>query len=85
MRPTVRIAFWAIVPHVISLIGSIASAMLAKACVAPSFMACSRLNSSGSIAKIRFAPAALAPWTALMPTPPMPITATLSPGVTSAA
>ena len=47
--------------------------------------ASSRLNATGSMAKIRSAPARRAPWTALAPIPPIPITATFSPGRTSAA
>ena len=52
--------------------------------MAPNSMACSRLNSTGSIAMTRLAPAARAPCTALMPMPPMPMTATLSPGLVPA-
>ena len=58
--------------------------MEAKAWVAPRAMACSRLNSTGSMAMIRWAPATRAPCTALMPMPPTPITATLSPGLVPA-
>ena len=84
MRPTVMIAFSAIRPQVSSLSGSMASAMLEKVWVAPKAMACSRLNSTGSIATTRLAPAMAAPWTALMPTPPMPMMTTVSPALTSA-
>ena len=47
--------------------------------------ALSRLNSTGSMAADRSAPAIRAPWMALAPIPPMPTTATYSPGCTSAA
>ena len=50
--------------------------------VAPKRLACSRLNSTGSTAMIRRAPATRAPWIALMPMPPTPSTATVSPGRT---
>ena len=56
--------------------------MVAEACVAPNSRALSRLNGTGSIAKIRRAPASRAPWTAAEPSPPTPTTATLSPGLT---
>ncbi len=45
-------------------------------------MACSRLNSSGSTAMTLRAPANAAPWTALIPTPPIPYTTVVSPGRT---
>ena len=45
-------------------------------------MAFSRLNSSGSTAMTLRAPANAAPWTALMPTPPIPYTTVVSPGRT---
>ena len=47
-------------------------------------LACSRLNGIGSTAMIRRAPATRAPWIALMPMPPTPSTATVSPTVTCA-
>src|SRR4051812_34559191 len=47
-------------------------------------MAFSRLNSTGSMAMMFVAPAALAPCTALAPTPPIPTTTTVSPGFTPA-
>jgi len=47
-------------------------------------MARSRLDSTGSMTMTRFAPAAAAPCTAFMPTPPAPMTTTFSPGRTSA-
>ena len=53
--------------------------------VAPNVGASVRLSSTGSMAKIISAPARRAPCTAEAPMPPMPITATLSPGCTSAA
>ena len=48
--------------------------------VAPNSIAFSRLNSTGSTAITRLAPAIAAPCTALMPMPPMPTTTTVSPG-----
>ena len=48
--------------------------------VAPNSIAFSRLFSSGSMAQICLAPASRAPWMALAPMPPMPTTATTSPG-----
>ena len=48
--------------------------------VAPNSIAFSRLNSTGSMAMIRLAPARRAPWMALAPMPPTPTTATVSPG-----
>ena len=48
--------------------------------VAPKNFAVSRLNSTGSTAITDFAPAARAPCTALMPTPPVPMITTVSPG-----
>ena len=53
--------------------------------MAPNSIAFSRLNSTGSMAAITRAPASLAPWMALEPMPPMPTTATVSPGCTWAA
>ncbi len=47
-------------------------------------MAHSRFCATGSITMTRLAPAAAAPWTAFMPTPPAPMTTTFSPGRTSA-
>ena len=52
--------------------------------MAPNSRAFSRLNATGSIATMFRAPAILAPWTALMPMPPMPMTMTVSPALTSA-
>src|SRR3954464_5798575 len=48
--------------------------------VAPKNFAVSRLNSTGSTAITAFAPAARAPWTALIPTPPVPTMTTVVPG-----
>ena len=48
-------------------------------------MAFSRLNATGSTAMTWLAPACAAPWTALMPMPPMPMTMTVSPALTSPA
>ena len=59
--------------------------MWAKVWVAPSLAAISRLKRTGSTAITEAAPARAAPWTALMPTPPTPITMTASPGRTPAA
>ena len=61
-----------------------ASATLSAVCVAPSSIAFCRLNSTGSIAMMFRAPAIRAPCTALMPMPPMPMTTTVSPALTSA-
>src|SRR6056297_1110326 len=72
-------------PYVDSPRSSIASAIDAYEWVAPSSIAFSRLNSTGSMAATTRAPASLAPWTALAPMPPTPTTATKSPGPTSAA
>src|SRR4051795_4785510 len=52
--------------------------------VAPNVLAISCLDSSGSIARIAAAPAALAPWMTDRPTPPQPTTATFVPGRTAA-
>ena len=62
-----------------------ASSIEGAVCVAPKVGARSRLSWTGSMAKIISAPARRAPCTADAPMPPMPITATLSPGRTSAA
>jgi hypothetical protein len=70
--PTVTSAWSAICPQVSSLIFAAASSAVAKAWVAPNFMAVSRLNGTGSTTTTFFAPAWAAPWTALMPIPPMP-------------
>ena len=83
--PIVMITLLAIVPHVTSCTSGSASSIEAAVCVAPNSIAFSRLFSSGSTAKIRLAPASLAPWMALAPMPPTPTTTTLSPGPTSAA
>ena len=57
IRSGVRIAESAIWPRVRSVMAAIASSAVAKACVAPSSMAFSRLFSSGSTATTYFAPA----------------------------
>ena len=72
-------------PQVSCWIRPKASSTLAATWVAPNFLASSRLNSTGSMAKIRSAPASLAPIRAAAPMPPMPMMATSSPGLTSAA
>ena len=54
------------------------------ACVAPSPSAAASLSCDTSTATIGCAPATTAPSSALMPTPPQPITATRSPGRTPA-
>ena len=74
----------AICPAVISVTSGMASVIEANVCVAPNSIAFSRLNSSGSTATTRAAPAIRAPCTALMPMPPMPTTTTVSPTWTSA-
>jgi len=61
------------------------AATAAAVCVAPNCMAFSRLNSTGSMAMTRLAPANFAPCTAFAPMPPIPTTHTVSPGWTSAA
>jgi hypothetical protein len=70
--PTVMIARSASSPQVVSLTKSYASPAAAKACVAPNTLAISRLNGTGSTTTTFFAPANLAPCTALLPTPPAP-------------
>ena len=62
-----------------------ASSTEAATWVAPKVGAKVRLSSTGSMAKIISAPASRAPCIAEAPMPPTPITATLSPGRTSAA
>ena len=52
--------------------------------VAPKIRAASSLAATTSIATIGFAPESAAPWMQLSPTPPVPITTALSPGLTSA-
>ena len=80
--PGVMITLSAIWPQVISPTAGSASSIEAKVWVAPNSIAFSRLNSTGSTAMIRVAPAMRAPCTALMPMPPMPTTTTVSPAVT---
>jgi hypothetical protein len=50
--------------------------------VAPTVRANSRFHATGSTAITWLAPRNRAPWTALMPTPPTPITIVVSPGFT---
>ena len=84
ITPGVMITLSAIWPLVISVTSGMASSIEANVCVAPNSIAFSRLNSSGSTATTRLAPAILAPCTAFMPMPPMPTTTTVSPTCTSA-
>ena len=70
--PTVTIALSAPTPRVSSVISSCACPAVSQLCVAPSCSAISRLLASGSIATTFLAPASAAPWTALMPIPPIP-------------
>ena len=83
--PLVRMTLLHMRPQVSCWISSKASSTVLAVWVAPNFWAVSRLNSTGSMAKIRSAPARRAPCTAADPSPPTPTTATLSPGRTSAA
>ena len=84
ITPGVMITLSAIWPQVSSVTVGKASSIEANVCVAPISIAFSRLNSTGSTAMTRLAPAMAAPCTALMPMPPMPTTTTVSPGRTSA-
>ena len=70
----------AITPAVSSLTIGMASSTDATVSVAPKNFAESRLNSTGSTAMTARAPAARAPCTALIPTPPVPMMTTVSPG-----
>ncbi len=83
--PMVQMTLSAFLPQVTSLISGVASSMLAAVWVAPNLVAISSLKGTGSMAKMRSAPARRAPWMAEAPIPPMPITTTSSPGRTSAA
>ena len=83
--PIVMITLLAMRPHDASAIAGWASSSDDAVWVAPNCLARSRLDSSGSIAQICLAPARRAPCSALAPMPPMPTTATTSPGPTSAA
>src|SRR5438309_6774746 len=67
-------------PTVMSLTSGIASSADAALCVAPKILAESRLDSTGSTATTYLAPTARAPCRAFIPTPPTPITTTVSPG-----
>ena len=60
----VQMTLSAFLPQVTSLTSGSASSMLAAVWVAPNFVAISRLNGTGSMAKIRSAPARRAPWMA---------------------
>ena len=80
--PTVTRAWSAPTPWVSSVIICCAVAASGALCVAPSWQASSRLPGSGSTTTTCRAPANAAPCTALMPTPPMPYTTTVSPGRT---
>ena len=75
----------AIRPRVASRSGPNASSIEAATMVAPYSLALSRLNPTGSTATMVPAPASRAPWTAEAPIPPIPTTATVSPGWTPAA
>ena len=84
-RPTASIAWWT-PPRVISTTSSAAVSLPAStACVAPSFIASSRLSATGSTAITLPAPAIFAALIAASPTPPQPTTHTVSPGTTRAA
>ena len=82
MTPTVMIAESAPWPLVNDLASSVASSMVSTPCVAPTCCAFSRFSATGSTAMTLAAPACEAPWTALIPTPPMPMTITVCPGCT---
>src|SRR5215472_14466674 len=84
--PGVRMTWSASWPQVVSTTKSCASFAVAKARVAPkTVVAISLLNSTGSTTITSFAPANLAPCTALLPTPPAPKMTTVSPACTPAA
>src|SRR6202046_1290153 len=84
--PGVMMQWSASWPQVVSRTNSCASLAVANACVAPKTLtAMSRLNSTGSTTTTFFAPANLAPCTALLPTPPAPKITTVSPACTPAA
>src|SRR5215468_5845645 len=84
--PGVMITWSASWPQVVSTTKSCACLAVANACVAPNtVVAISRLNSTGSTTTTFFAPANLAPCTALLPTPPEPKITTASPARTPAA
>ena len=82
MMPTVMIAESAPWPLVNDLASSVASSMVSTPCVAPTCCAFSRFIATGSTAMTLAAPACEAPWTALIPIPPMPMTITVCPGCT---
>src|SRR6516164_3117814 len=84
--PGVMITWSASWPQVVSTTKSCASLAVPNAWVAPNtVVAISRLNSTGSTTTTFFAPANLAPCTALLPTPPEPKITTVSPARTPAA
>src|ERR1700677_2158567 len=83
--PIVTIAWSAPTPQVSSSASARASSVVATAWVAPKPSADSRLNTTGSTAMTYRAPAIDAPCSALAPTPPMPYTSVVSPGLTSPA
>ena len=85
ISPTVQITLSASWPRVRSMSTSLALTGSPNACVAPKSSACSCFQGFGSMAKTYFAPAYLAPWTAFMPTPPVPKTTATSPTRTSPA
>src|SRR5882757_7516128 len=82
--PTVRITASAITPQVSSLTSARAAPASLTVCVAPNDGATPRLKSTGSTATMHLAPAARAPCTAFIPTPPVPTTTTVSPGLVPA-
>ena len=84
ISPTAMMTLSAIRPQVRSIIGAMASAIEAYTCVAPNLMACSRFHGLGSMAMTCLAPEITAPCSALMPMPPTPTMATVSPGWTCA-
>src|SRR5580692_5171332 len=83
--PMVMRAWSASWPLVRSMTASCARAASANTWVAPSVSAFSRLNATGSTTMTFAAPAYLAPWTALDPTPPAPKITTVWPARTPAA
>jgi hypothetical protein len=83
--PTVTMVESAPCPLVTDRANSAASAIEPNVCVAPSFAAASRFIVTGSTAITWPAPACAAPWTALIPIPPTPMTITTCPGCTWAA
>ena len=80
----VRMTTSALRPWVSSGSMNCASRMEATPCVAPTSLAFSSLKGTGSTAMMVRAPAMRAPWMAPDPTPPHPMTTTVSPGLTLA-